>query len=77
MGAARIAGCGPKTASKWLKEYGSQGCKDVMTVDDYLKLETHLESSVKKIRTPATALAGEGVSQRVCVKLARGAGPPG
>ena len=44
-------------STEWLKDYGSQGCKDVMTVDDYLRLETHLESSVKKIRTPAVALA--------------------
>src|SRR5262245_4272151 len=44
-------------STEWLKEYGSQGCKDVMTVDDYLRLETHLESSVRKIRAPAIALA--------------------
>ncbi len=44
-------------STEWLKEAGIQGCKDVMTVDDYLRLETHLESSVKKIRTPAIALA--------------------
>ncbi|MBM4264087.1 MAG: extracellular solute-binding protein [Deltaproteobacteria bacterium] len=43
----------------WLKEAGIQGCKDVMTVDDYLRLETHLESSVKKIRGPAVALANK------------------
>jgi iron(III) transport system substrate-binding protein len=46
-------------STEWLKEYGSQGCKDVMTVDDYLRLETHLESSVRKIRTPAVALASK------------------
>jgi hypothetical protein len=28
-----------------------------MTVDDYYRLETHLESSVRKIRAPAIALA--------------------
>jgi ABC-type Fe3+ transport system substrate-binding protein len=44
-------------STEWLKDSGIQGCKDVMTVDDYLRLETHLESSVKKIRTPAVALA--------------------
>ncbi len=44
-------------STEWLKEYGSQGCKDVMTVDDYLRLETHLESSARKIRAPAVALA--------------------
>ena len=44
-------------STAWLKEYGSEGCKDVMTVEDYLRLETHLESSVKKIRIPAIALA--------------------
>ncbi len=44
-------------STAWLKESGTQGCKDVMTVEDYLRLETHLESSVKKIRTPAIALA--------------------
>lgn len=45
--------------TKWLKPAGSEGCKDVMTVDDYLRLETHLESSVKAIRTPAVALANK------------------
>jgi iron(III) transport system substrate-binding protein len=43
--------------TEWLKESGIQGCKDVMTVEDYLRLETHLESSVRKIRSPAVALA--------------------
>src|SRR5947208_9081001 len=41
----------------WLKESGVEACKDVMTVDDYYRLETHLESSVLKIRNPAIALA--------------------
>ena len=41
----------------WLKEFGIQGCKDVMSVQDYLRVETHLESSVLKIRNPAIALA--------------------
>ena len=45
--------------TEWLKESGIQGCKDVMTVDDYLRLETHLESSVRKIRSPAIALANK------------------
>ncbi|HLN88377.1 MAG TPA: extracellular solute-binding protein [Candidatus Limnocylindrales bacterium] len=44
-------------STEWLKESGIESCKDVMTVDDYLRSETHLESSVKKIRTPAVALA--------------------
>ena len=43
--------------TEWLKEFGNQSCRDVMTVEDYLRLETHLESSVLKIRTPAIALA--------------------
>jgi iron(III) transport system substrate-binding protein len=43
--------------TEWLKDFGIQGCKDVMTVDDYLRLETHLESSVLKIRNPAITLA--------------------
>jgi hypothetical protein len=30
-----------------------------MTVDDYYRLETHLESSVLKLRKPATALANK------------------
>jgi len=34
-----------------------EGCKDVMTVDDYLRLETHSEASVQKLRNPAIALA--------------------
>ncbi len=45
--------------TEWLKAFGNQGCKDVMTVEDYYRLETHLESSVKKIRSPATALANK------------------
>ena len=43
--------------TQWLKEFGIEGCKDVMTVDDYYRLETHLESSVGKLRKPAIALA--------------------
>ena len=41
----------------YLNESGVQACKDVMTVDDYYRLETHLETSVRKIRGPAIALA--------------------
>ena len=44
-------------STEWLKESGVESCKDIMSVDDYLRLETHLESSVKKTRTPAIALA--------------------
>jgi iron(III) transport system substrate-binding protein len=43
--------------TQWLKESGSEACKDIMTVEDYYRLETHLESSVLKFRKPATALA--------------------
>jgi iron(III) transport system substrate-binding protein len=43
----------------WLKESGVEACKDVMTVDDYYRLETHLESSVLKLRNPAIALANK------------------
>jgi hypothetical protein len=43
--------------TKWLTEYGIEGCKDVMTVDDYLRLETHSEASVQKLRNPSIALA--------------------
>src|SRR5919108_1542891 len=46
-------------STEWLKDFGIQGCKDVMTVEDYLRLETHLESSVLKIRNPAIALANK------------------
>ena len=45
--------------TEWLKEFGIEGCKDVMTVEDYYRLETHLESSVVKLRTPAIALANK------------------
>jgi ABC-type Fe3+ transport system substrate-binding protein len=45
--------------TKWLNEFGIEGCKDVMTVGDYYRLETHLESSVEKLRTPAIALANK------------------
>jgi hypothetical protein len=30
-----------------------------MTVDEYYRLETHLESSVQKLRNPAIALAAK------------------
>ena len=43
--------------TQWLKESGIEGCKDIMTVEDYYRRETHLESSVNKLRKPATALA--------------------
>jgi len=42
---------------EWLKEFGMESCKDVMSVEDYYRVETHLESSVLKLRKPATALA--------------------
>jgi iron(III) transport system substrate-binding protein len=43
--------------TEWLKEFGIGGCKDVMSLEDYYRLETHLESSVLKLRNPAKALA--------------------
>jgi len=43
----------------WLKESGIEACKDVMTVEEYYRLETHLESSVIKLRNPAVALAAK------------------
>ena len=43
--------------TQWLKESGIEACKDIMTVEDYYRRETHLESSVNKLRKPATALA--------------------
>ena len=45
--------------TQWLKESGIEACKDIMTVDDYYRRETHLESSVNKLRKPATALANK------------------
>lgn len=45
--------------TEWLKEFGIEGCKDVMSVEDYYRLETHLESSVLKLRKPAIALANK------------------
>jgi len=45
--------------TQWLKESGIEACKDVMTVEDYYRLETHLESSVLKLRNPAVALANK------------------
>ena len=45
--------------TEWLKESGIEACKDVMAVDDYYRLETHLESSVLKLRNPAIALANK------------------
>jgi ABC-type Fe3+ transport system substrate-binding protein len=49
--------------TRWLKESGIEACKDIMTVDDYYRLETHLESSVLKLRKPATALAEKLLSR--------------
>jgi len=43
--------------TEWLKEFGIESCKDVMSVEEYYRVETHLESSVLKLRKPATALA--------------------
>lgn len=43
--------------TQWLKEFGAEACKDIMAVEDYYRLETHLESSVLKLRNPAIALA--------------------
>jgi iron(III) transport system substrate-binding protein len=45
--------------TEWLKEFGIESCKDVMSVEDYYRVETHLESSVLKLRKPATALANK------------------
>jgi iron(III) transport system substrate-binding protein len=45
--------------TKWLKEFGIEGCKDVMTVEDYFRLETHSESAILKLRNPAIALANK------------------
>lgn len=50
-------------ATQWLKESGIEACKDIMTVEDYYRLETHLESSVNKLRKPATALAEKLLSR--------------
>jgi len=49
--------------TQWLKESGIESCKDIMTVEDYYRLETHLESSVLKLRKPATALAEKLLSR--------------
>jgi ABC-type Fe3+ transport system substrate-binding protein len=49
--------------TRWLKESGIEACKDVMTVDDYYRRETHLESSVNELRKPATALAEKLLSR--------------
>ena len=49
--------------TQWLKESGIEACKDIMTVDDYYRLETHLESSVNRLRKPATALADKLLSR--------------
>lgn len=43
----------------YLKGTGVQACREVMTVEDYYRLETHLETSVRKIREPAIALASK------------------
>jgi len=45
--------------TKWLKEFGVEACKDFMKLEDYYRLETHLESSVLKVREPAVELANK------------------
>ena len=46
-----------RTQIALLKDFGIEGCKDIMTVEDYFRLETHSEAAVQKLRTPAIALA--------------------
>jgi len=46
-------------STEWLKEFGIESCKDVMSIEEYYRVETHLESSVLKLRKPATALANK------------------
>ena len=43
--------------TKGLKELGVEACKDFMKLEDYYRLETHLESSVLKVRKPAVEVA--------------------
>ena len=57
--------------TKWLTDYGIEGCKDVMTVDDYLRLETHSEASVQKLRNPSIALAMKILKKRVIAQEPR------
>jgi ABC-type Fe3+ transport system substrate-binding protein len=43
--------------TKWLKEYGVQAAKDVMTVAEYHRVRNHLEDKYKRVRIPAAEFA--------------------
>ncbi|TAK02472.1 extracellular solute-binding protein [bacterium] len=43
--------------TKWLKEAGVVAAKDIITVDQYYKLENQSEEKINKIREPAAAVA--------------------
>ena len=43
--------------TKWLKEFGVQAAKDVMTVEEYHKVRNHLEDKYTRVRLPAAKFA--------------------
>jgi ABC-type Fe3+ transport system substrate-binding protein len=45
--------------TKWLREFGVVGAKDVLTVEQYHKVRNHLEDKYKRVRIPAAKFAEE------------------
>jgi ABC-type Fe3+ transport system substrate-binding protein len=45
--------------TKWLREFGVVGAKDVLTVEQYHKVRNHLEDKYKRVRIPAAKFADE------------------
>ena len=43
--------------TKWLKEFGVQAAKDVMTVEEYHKVRNHLEDKYTRVRLPSAKFA--------------------
>jgi ABC-type Fe3+ transport system substrate-binding protein len=43
--------------TKWLKEFGVQAAKDVLTVEEYHRVRNHLEDKYTRVRLPAAKFA--------------------
>jgi ABC-type Fe3+ transport system substrate-binding protein len=43
--------------TKWLKEFGVEAAKDVLTVEEYHRVRNHLEDKYTKVRLPAAKFA--------------------
>jgi ABC-type Fe3+ transport system substrate-binding protein len=42
--------------TRWLSQYGVHAAKDIMTLDDYMKVELSSEDKIKKVRNPVQEL---------------------